>query len=201
MRLAPQGRRGRRRRGRRAIRGRSATTPRRCESLQSGEVDVLGGTAWLWARPEFADAVDVLFVDEAGQMSLANVLAVSGAANSIVLLGDPQQLEQPQKGTHPDGVDASALRAHPRAITRRSRPTAASSCPRPGAWRRASARSRPRCSTRAGCTSTPGLERQALAGASGLDGSGLCGRRRRARRQPQRVGRGGRGRRARSSRA
>ena len=78
-------------------------------ALQSGAANVLGGTAWLWARPEFAGAVDVLFVDEAGQMSLANVLAVSRAASSIVLLGDPQQLDQPQKGTHPEGVGASAL--------------------------------------------------------------------------------------------
>lgn len=79
------------------------------EALQSGGANVVGGTAWLWARPESAGAVDVLFVDEAGQMSLANVLAVSGAAKSIVLLGDPQQLDQPQKGSHPDGVNASAL--------------------------------------------------------------------------------------------
>jgi uncharacterized protein len=61
------------------------------------------------ARPEFANSVDVLFVDEAGQMSLANTLAVSRAAQSIVLLGDPQQLDQPQKGSHPDGVNLSAL--------------------------------------------------------------------------------------------
>ena len=60
-------------------------------------------------RQDFAQAVDVLFVDEAGQMSLANVLAVAQAAESIVLLGDPQQLEQPKKGSHPDGVDVSAL--------------------------------------------------------------------------------------------
>lgn len=73
------------------------------------EVDVLGGTAWLWSREEFAGAVDVLFVDEAGQMSLANVLAVSPAAGSLVLLGDPQQLDQPQKTMHPDGVGVSAL--------------------------------------------------------------------------------------------
>ncbi len=53
--------------------------------------------------------MDVLFVDEAGQMSLANTLAVSGAASSLVLLGDPQELDQPQKGTQPDGVNASAL--------------------------------------------------------------------------------------------
>ena len=79
------------------------------QGLAAREVDVLGGTAWLWAREEYRDAVDVLFVDEAGQMSLANVLAVSQAANSLVLLGDPQQLDQPEKGSHPDGVGISAL--------------------------------------------------------------------------------------------
>ena len=85
------------------------SNPEALRAIVQGEVDVLGGTAWLWARPEFAGSVDVLFVDEAGQMSLANALAVSGAARSLVLLGDPQQLEQPQKAAHPDGVDVSAL--------------------------------------------------------------------------------------------
>jgi len=77
--------------------------------LSSGEVDVAAGTAWLWAREEADGSVDILFVDEAGQMSLANVLAVSQAATSVVLLGDPQQLEQPKRGSHPDGTDVSAL--------------------------------------------------------------------------------------------
>jgi uncharacterized protein len=70
---------------------------------------VLAGTAWLWADEDYSEAVDVLFVDEAGQMSLANVIAVAQAAKSIVLLGDPQQLEQPLRGSHPEGADASAL--------------------------------------------------------------------------------------------
>jgi uncharacterized protein len=78
-------------------------------ALESGAANVVGGTSWLWAREDFAKAVDVLFVDEAGQMSLANALAASHAALSLVLLGDPQQLEQPEKGSHPEGVDASAL--------------------------------------------------------------------------------------------
>ena len=56
-----------------------------------------------------AATLDVLFVDEAGQMSLANVVAISGAARSLVLLGDPNQLPQVSQGTHPDGADASAL--------------------------------------------------------------------------------------------
>ena len=79
------------------------------QSLQSGEVNVLGGTPWLWCREEFRNSVHVLFVDEAGQMSLANVLACAPAGRSLVLLGDPQQLEQPQKGSHPEGSDISAL--------------------------------------------------------------------------------------------
>lgn len=68
-----------------------------------------GGTAWLWARPDAYQSVDVLFVDEAAQMSLANVLAISQAAETVVLLGDPRQLEQPMQGSHPEGTDASAL--------------------------------------------------------------------------------------------
>jgi predicted RecB family nuclease len=78
-------------------------------ALESGEANVIGATRWLWTCEEFASSVDVLFVDEAGQMSLANVVAASTAAKSVVLLGDPQQLEQPRKGSHPDGVDVSAL--------------------------------------------------------------------------------------------
>jgi len=79
------------------------------EALRSGTVQVLAGSPWVWARDEMADSVDVLFVDEAGQMSLADVLAISQAAKSVVLLGDPQQLNQPQQGVHPPGADVSAL--------------------------------------------------------------------------------------------
>jgi len=77
--------------------------------LAARDIHVLGGTQFLWASPDAHGAVDVLFVDEAGQMSLTNVLAASQAARSVVLLGDPQQLEQPQQGTHPEGADVSAL--------------------------------------------------------------------------------------------
>jgi hypothetical protein len=70
---------------------------------------VVSGTGWMWSRPDALDAVDVLFVDEAAQMSLANVLAVSPATTSLVLLGDPQQLEQPMQGSHPEHTDVSAL--------------------------------------------------------------------------------------------
>lgn len=78
-------------------------------ALIDGALNVVGGTAWLWSSAVLTGAVDVLFVDEAGQVPLANAIAISGAAKSLVLLGDPQQLDQPQKGSHPDGVDASVL--------------------------------------------------------------------------------------------
>jgi uncharacterized protein len=71
--------------------------------------DVVGGTSWVWARDDMQDAVDVLFVDEAGQVSLATVASVAGAARSVVLLGDPNQLPQVSQGVHPEGAEASAL--------------------------------------------------------------------------------------------
>ncbi len=79
------------------------------QALAEREADVVGGTGWLWSRPEFAGLLDVLIIDEAGQMSLANAVAASQAASSIVLLGDPQQLDQPVKGSHPPGAERSAL--------------------------------------------------------------------------------------------
>ncbi len=78
-------------------------------ALRAGAVNVVAGTAWLWSRPDLVGAVDVLFVDEAGQMSLPNVLASAGGARSLVLLGDPQQLDQPVQGAHPPGADRSGL--------------------------------------------------------------------------------------------
>lgn len=79
------------------------------QALQTGAQNVIGGTSWVWSDPDLANSIDVLFVDEAGQISLANVVAMSGAANSIVLLGDPQQLDQPSKASHPEGVGVSVL--------------------------------------------------------------------------------------------
>jgi uncharacterized protein len=78
-------------------------------ALAAGRVDVVAGTAWLFAAPGMRERLDLLVVDEAGQLSLANVLAVSSSARSLVLFGDPQQLAQPVQGAHPPGAGASAL--------------------------------------------------------------------------------------------
>lgn len=73
------------------------------------DADVVGGTAWLFSRPELADTFDYLFVDEAGQVSLANLIAMTNAARNIVLVGDPNQLPQVIQGAHPPPADQSCL--------------------------------------------------------------------------------------------
>jgi len=70
---------------------------------------VVGGTAWLFTLPEWEGVLDFLFIDEAGQVSLANAMAMARCAKNIVLLGDQMQLEQPIQGTHPGDAGLSSL--------------------------------------------------------------------------------------------
>lgn len=71
---------------------------------------LIGGTAWTMVGKEVpAGSLDLLVIDEAGQFSLANTMAVSRATKRLLLLGDPQQLPQVTQGTHPEPVNESAL--------------------------------------------------------------------------------------------
>nr|WP_154923325.1 bifunctional RecB family nuclease/DEAD/DEAH box helicase [Microbacterium testaceum] len=72
---------------------------------------VVGGTAWDFSHEARIPrgSLDLLVIDEAGQFSLASTIAVSLAAQRLLLLGDPQQLPQVSQGTHPEPVDTSAL--------------------------------------------------------------------------------------------
>lgn len=83
------------------------------ETLENKDVSpahqLVAGTAWLYARPEHDQAFDYLFIDEAGQVGLANVVAMGVAARNIVLVGDQMQLAQPIQGAHPRGSGVSAL--------------------------------------------------------------------------------------------
>ena len=71
------------------------------EDPRLGAYPLVGGTAWLFARAEHDQQFDYLFADEAGQVSLANIVASGTAARNIVLVGDPMQLAQPIQGVHP----------------------------------------------------------------------------------------------------
>jgi uncharacterized protein len=140
------------------------------EALKEGKV--VCGTAWLWAEDNSRESLDYLFVDEAGQMSLSQVLAASRAAQNLIMLGDPQQLEQPQKGSHPEGSDIAALsyilEGHPTmpegkglflGVTRRLHP--------------AICRFTSEIFYEGRLTSLPGLERQVISGGTPFNGAGL----------------------------
>jgi predicted RecB family nuclease len=73
------------------------------------DVLLLAGTSWLFARESMEGVVDTLFVDEAGQLSLADALAAGTCARNLVFLGDQQQLAQVSQGIHPDGAGVSVL--------------------------------------------------------------------------------------------
>jgi len=70
---------------------------------------VVGATAWFFSRDENVQAFDWLFVDEAGQVGLANMAAMGRAARNIVLVGDPRQLPQVIQGAHPAPANLSCL--------------------------------------------------------------------------------------------
>jgi hypothetical protein len=74
------------------------------------DYQMVGATAFQLSKPEAQGMFEYLFIDEAGQMSLANFLAIARCAHNLVLIGDPMQLEQPMQGTHPGESGQSALK-------------------------------------------------------------------------------------------
>lgn len=75
----------------------------------SEEYALLAGTTWLFAAGDLDRSIDVLVIDEAGQMSLADALAAGTSAGSLILLGDPLQLPHVSQAIHPPGTGASVL--------------------------------------------------------------------------------------------
>jgi uncharacterized protein len=71
--------------------------------------NLVSGTTYLFVDPAAVGAFDYLFIDEAGQVSLADALGASRAARNIVLLGDPLQLKQVTRAKHMHGAERSIL--------------------------------------------------------------------------------------------
>ena len=74
----------------------------------------IGGTAWFFCNDRLVvnqeeDKLDYLFIDEAGQVSVANLVGMSRCAKNIVLMGDQMQLAQPIQGSHPNESGKSTL--------------------------------------------------------------------------------------------
>ena len=80
------------------------------ESVNLNEkLAVVGGTAWAFANQAIQDELDYLFIDEAGQVSIANLVGMSQSTSNIVLIGDQMQLGQPSQGIHPGDSGLSCL--------------------------------------------------------------------------------------------
>ncbi len=88
--------------------GRFITPETKTDNINLG-ADLFAGTAWTFANPHFDGRLDYLFIDEAGQVATANVVAMSTAAKNIILVGDQMQLGQPIQGTHPGEAGLSVL--------------------------------------------------------------------------------------------
>ena len=77
------------------------------QAENSGQV--VGGTAFFFSTDPNIQSYDWLFIDEAGQVGLANTVAMGRAARNIVLVGDPRQLPQVIQGAHPEPANLSCL--------------------------------------------------------------------------------------------
>lgn len=73
------------------------------------ETSLVAGTAWLFAQLGPDKPLDYLFIDEAGQFSLAYFISAGISARNIVLIGDQMQLAQPTQGVHPGDSGLSVL--------------------------------------------------------------------------------------------
>jgi predicted RecB family nuclease len=77
--------------------------------IESSSAGLIAGTAWLFSRRGMDQSLDYLFIDEAGQVSLADAVAMGTSARNLVLLGDPQQLPHVRQGVHPGNCGVSVL--------------------------------------------------------------------------------------------
>ncbi|SBO42691.1 TM0106 family RecB-like putative nuclease [Cyanobium sp. NIES-981] len=75
-----------------------------------GSPDVLGATIYTLVKEAYDGApFDLLVIDEAGQVSLSHLLYMSRVARNILLVGDQQQLSQPNRAAHPGESGLSCL--------------------------------------------------------------------------------------------
>jgi hypothetical protein len=127
------------------------------DAFPDADHDLFAGTSWLFARAEMDGLLDYLFVDEAGQVSLADALALGTCARTLVLLGDPVQLPQVRQGVHPENAGRSVLEHLLGEARHTVAPRWACSSSTRGGCIPACADTSPRRSTRTGLTPRPAV--------------------------------------------
>jgi len=83
--------------------------------FESLEADLFSGTAWCFTRydkktghPACDQRLDYIFIDEASQLSIADTVAISLAAENVIIIGDQMQLGSPTRALHPGESGNSA---------------------------------------------------------------------------------------------
>ena len=79
------------------------------KALKDKTHNLFAGTSRHLTKGFFDQKLDFLFIDEASQVSLADVVATGKCAKNIILVGDQQQLGMPTKAVHPGQTNKSAL--------------------------------------------------------------------------------------------
>ena len=78
-------------------------------ALRENKIHLFAGTKFHLAQSYYQKEIDYLLIDEASQLSVADLVSLGGVAKNIILVGDQQQLGQPTKGNHPNESGKSVL--------------------------------------------------------------------------------------------
>ena len=79
------------------------------DALKERNTLLFAGTKYHLSQWYYRSKIDYLFIDEAGQISIADLIALGGVAKNIILVGDQLQLGQPTQGSHPGLSNNSVL--------------------------------------------------------------------------------------------
>ncbi len=79
------------------------------DGLKENKILLYAGTKYHLSSWFYRSKIDYLFIDEAGQISIADLIALGGVAKNIILVGDQLQLGQPTQGSHPGLSNNSVL--------------------------------------------------------------------------------------------
>jgi len=77
--------------------------------IEDNEYFLFAGTKFHFSSIDYDQKLDYLFIDEAGQLSISDLVAIGIVSKNIVILGDQLQLSQPIKGAHPGKSGLSIL--------------------------------------------------------------------------------------------
>ena len=79
------------------------------EGFLAGDYQLFAGTKYHFPKVHYDQKLDYMFVDEAGQLTTADIIAIGTAAKNIILIGDQMQLPQPSNADHPGESGKSIL--------------------------------------------------------------------------------------------